>query len=40
MGWCPVCSGEGVVDKGKENERECPFCCGSGNTPNDDDDDD
>ena len=40
MAWCSYCCGEGVVDKGKPNESECPFCCGMGFTPDDDEDED
>lgn len=30
MALCDVCWGSGVVDKGTPEERECPFCCGTG----------
>ncbi len=37
---CSCCGGYGVVDKGTDRERECPFCWGTGYEPTDDDDDD
>ena len=40
MGVCNCCGGDGIVDKGKPNERECPFCWGSGYTPDDEDGED
>lgn len=38
MGLCLLCWGDGVVDKGTKNERECPLCCGTGFGTDDDDD--
>jgi hypothetical protein len=32
---CPECNGEGVVDRGTEDERRCPTCNGSGIVPDD-----
>lgn len=40
MGLCSVCHGDGVVDQGTKNERECPFCCGTGFDYNEDKDED
>jgi len=37
---CPDCSGDGVVDKGTDNEHQCPTCGDSGFVPDDDDDED
>lgn len=37
MGLCSMCWGEGVVDEGTANERECPACCGTGFEPDDED---
>jgi DnaJ-class molecular chaperone len=37
---CPDCNGDGVVDKGTDEEHQCPTCGGSGFVPDDDDDDD
>lgn len=30
MGLCSVCHGNGVVAQGTKNERECPYCYGTG----------
>lgn len=27
---CYCCGGSGIVDEGTPNERECPFCFGTG----------
>ena len=35
---CPDCSGDGVVDKDTDNERQCLTCGGRGFVPDDDDD--
>jgi DnaJ-class molecular chaperone len=37
---CPDCNGDGVVDKGMDNEHQCPTCGGCGFVPDDDDDED
>ena len=34
----PDCNGEGVIEKGTDDEQQCPTCGGSGFVPNDDDD--
>jgi DnaJ-class molecular chaperone len=40
MKTCPECNGDGVIEKGTDDERQCPTCGGSGFVPDDDDDDD
>lgn len=40
MKTCPDCNGEGVIEKGTDNEEQCPTCGGSGFVPDDDDDND
>ena len=40
MKTCPVCNGDGVVDKDTDDEQRCPTCGGSGFLPDNDDDDD
>lgn len=40
MGLCSVCWGDGVVDKDTPKERECPFCCGTGFSSDDEDEED
>jgi DnaJ-class molecular chaperone len=45
--WCgqalmktyPDCNGDGVIEKGTDDEQRCPTCGGSGYVPDDDDDD-
>jgi RecJ-like exonuclease len=37
---CPECNGDGVIEKGTNDEQQCPTCGGSGFVPDDDDDDD
>jgi hypothetical protein len=37
---CPDCNGDGVLDKGTDDEHQCPTCGGCGFVPADDDDDD
>jgi RecJ-like exonuclease len=37
---CPDCNGDGVVDKGTDDEHQCPTCGGCGFVPDDDDDED
>jgi DnaJ-class molecular chaperone len=37
MKTCPDCNGDGVVDKGTEDEQRCPTCGGSGFVPDNDD---
>jgi DnaJ-class molecular chaperone len=32
------CNGDGVVEEGTDDERQCPTCGGSGFVPDDDDD--
>ena len=39
MKTCPDCNGDGVVEKGTDDERRCPTCGGSGFVPDDDGDD-
>ena len=34
---CPDCDGDGVADKGTDDEHQCPTCGGSGLVPDDDD---
>ena len=36
---CPDCNGDGVVNKGADDELQCPTCGGCGFVPDDDDDD-
>ena len=35
---CPDCNGDGVVDKGTDDEHQCSTCGGCGFVPDDDDD--
>jgi RecJ-like exonuclease len=37
---CPDCNGDGVLDKGMDDEHQCPTCGGCGFVPDDDDDED
>lgn len=37
---CDCCGGSGVVDEGTREERECPFCWGTGWFDSGDDDED
>ena len=37
MKTCPDCNGDGVVDKGTDEEQRCPTCGGLGFVPDDDD---
>jgi hypothetical protein len=37
MKTCPDCGGDGVVDKGTDEEQRCPTCGGLGIVPDDDD---
>jgi RecJ-like exonuclease len=37
---CPDCNGDGVIEKGTDDEQQCPTCGGSGFVPDDDDGDD
>jgi hypothetical protein len=37
---CPDCNGDGVIEKGTNDEQQCPTRGGSGFVPDDDDDDD
>jgi len=37
---CPDCNGEGVIEKGTDDEQQCLRCGGSGFVPDDDDDND
>ena len=32
----PECDGEGVIEKGTDDEEQCPTCGGSGFVPDDD----
>jgi len=34
----PECNGDGVIEKGTDDEQQCPTCGGSGFVPDDDDD--
>ncbi len=36
MKTCPDCNGDGVVEKGTDDERQCPTCGGCGFVPDDD----
>ena len=38
MKTCPDCNDDGVVEKGTDDEHQCPTCGGSGFVPDDDDD--
>jgi len=38
MKTCPDCNGEGVIEKGTDDEQRCPNCGGTGFVPDDDDD--
>ena len=37
MKTCPDGNGEGVLEKGTDDEQQCPTCGGSGFVPDDDD---
>jgi DnaJ-class molecular chaperone len=37
MKTCPDCNGDGVVEKGTDDEQRCPTCGGSGFVADDDD---
>ena len=39
MKTCPDCNGEGVIDKGTEDEQRCSTCGGLGVVADDDDGD-
>ena len=36
MKTCPDCNGDGVIEKGADDEQQCPTCGGSGFVPDDD----
>jgi DnaJ-class molecular chaperone len=38
MKTCPDCNGDGVIEKGTDEEQRCPTCGGSGFVPDDSDD--
>jgi|SoiMethySBSTD1v2_1073268.scaffolds.fasta_scaffold1773862_1 hypothetical protein len=38
MKTCPDCNGDGVTEKGTNDEMRCPTCGGSGFVPDDNDD--
>ena len=38
MKTCPDCNGDGVIDKGTDDEKQCRTCGGSGFVPDDNDD--
>ena len=38
MKTCPDCNGDGVIEKGTDDEQRCPTCGGSGFVPDDGDD--
>lgn len=40
MKTCPDCNGDGVVDKGTDDEQRCPTCGGNGFVPDNDEGDD
>ena len=35
---CPDCNGDGVIEKGTDDEQRCPTCGGLGVVPDNDDD--
>jgi len=37
---CTDCNGDGVIEKGTNDEQRCPTCGGSGFVPDEDEDDD
>ena len=37
MKTCPDCNGDGVAEKGTDDEQQCPTCGGRGFVPDDDD---
>jgi DnaJ-class molecular chaperone len=37
MKTCPDCNGDGVIEKGTDDEQQCPTCGGCGFLPDDDD---
>ncbi len=38
MKTCPECDGDGVIEKGTDEEQRCPTCAGSGFVADDEDD--
>jgi len=38
MKTCPDCNGDGVIEKGSDDEQQCLTCGGSGFVPDDNDD--
>jgi DnaJ-class molecular chaperone len=38
MKTCPDCNGDGVIDRGTNDEKQCRTCGGSGYVPDDNDD--
>ncbi len=38
MKTCPECDGDGVIEKGTDEEQRCPTCGGTGFVPDDEDD--
>jgi RecJ-like exonuclease len=38
MKTCLDCNGDGVIEKGTDDEQQCPTCGGSGFVPDDNDD--
>jgi RecJ-like exonuclease len=37
MKTCPECDGDGVIEKGTDEEQRCPTCGGIGFVPDDED---
>jgi len=37
---CPECNGDGIIEKGTDDEQQCPTCGGKGFVPDDDNDND
>jgi DnaJ-class molecular chaperone len=37
---CPDCNGDGIIEKGTDDEQQCPTCGGKGFVPDDDNDND
>ncbi len=35
MKTCPDCDGDGVIEKGTDDEQQCPMCAGTGLVPDD-----
>jgi DnaJ-class molecular chaperone len=37
MKTCPDCNGDRVIEKGTDDEQQCPTCSGGGFVPDEDD---